>query len=871
MPDSHSPRRILIVEKSATLRYMLARNIEKLGLEVVGIGQFENAMQRLDDGVAGLQAVLIGWPNYEQFGQSKRLLTLLEKPCYRALPVILLSNNKDEALLDWMGQRCASAFIQWENYREVGFTLQSMLSPAKKRRVEQRREPRESRPVRVLFVDDSKSVRVYYKRLLEANDYVVDVASSVQQAYQIAQTRRIDIAIVDYFMPEEKGVVLCQRLRDNPATADIRTAVITGTYLDEVITDCLQSGAIECMFKNEAEALFLARMAAMRRFIDIQRSIEKQRENLAAILESVGEGVYGVDRQGRLKFMNSEAMRILGIPDMQSVQGLYAADCFHLEQSELKIRDLLKEAYASGSKLKSWETVFRHRQGKSIPVDCTLFPLTVNHRAEGSVVAFRDISDRKLLEEKLRWQATHDHLTGLYNRRYFEEYLEREIERVKRTGIASAVVYFDLDKFKYVNDAAGHETGDHLLVDLSQALAKKMRVNDIAARIGGDEFGLVLRNVDTARAVALAESVRDLVADVHVHFEKRVFRIDASFGVAMIDDALRDKADLSAGDMMVNADIACHISKRSENNRTHVFQRQSDQRNVMGTELGWSTRIGQALENNGFELHFQPILSMQDIDLLDLPAADGQLWRQFLGRQNQRCHYEVLVRMLGEGGLLYYPDSFIPTAERFNLMTRIDFRVVERALQALVAADRCDGQIALSINLSGNTINEPQSLARIQALIRHYSVPPDALTFEITETSAIENFVQANQFIAELQAMGCHFSLDDFGSGFCSFSQLKNLPTRYVKIDGQFVKNMARGATDRAIVTAMNDVAHSLGRHTVAEYVETPETLRLLKICGVDRVQGHYISRPLKKLPTGKVVPIQKKRLLRHRSGQDIS
>jgi len=205
------------------------------------------------------------------------------------------------------------------------------------------------------------------------------------------------------------------------------------------------------------------------------------------------------------------------------------------------------------------------------------------------------------------------------------------------------------------------------------------------------------------------------------------------------------------------------------------------------------------------------------------------------------------------------PDSFIPTAERFNLMTQIDYWVLENALRALVSIGGDLKNIRLSINLSGHTIDNEESLQWMKSLIESYAIPPSVLIFEVTETSAIGSLANAKKFINEFKEMGCRFSLDDFGSGFCSFSQLKNLQTDFVKIDGQFVKNMARGATDRAIVTAMNDVVHSLERCTVAEYVESPEVLRLLKICGVDRVQGYYISEPLESLPVAHVVQIRSK------------
>ncbi|VAW53423.1 diguanylate cyclase/phosphodiesterase (GGDEF & EAL domains) with PAS/PAC sensor(s) [hydrothermal vent metagenome] len=852
MSDSVTKQRVLIVEESATLRYMLGKSLQKQGYELISANSFESAIASLQSSRQQLHAILIGWPNYEYFGESKQLLVILDREPYSEVPVILLSNDAKLDLLNWMSTRKKTALVPWENYQEVVSSLETMLNPESREPViEQRKVYRDERRIKVLFVDDSKSIRVYYQRLLERNDYTVITASSVEEAYAIATAEKIDIAIVDYFMPKQNGYVLCQKLRDNPKTSEIRTAVITGTYLDSVIRDCLQAGAIECMFKNEAEELFLARLSGMRRFIEVQSSIEQQRENLAAILESVGEGVYGVDKEGRVTFMNPAALKVLGLHDVKSLLGVNADEAFHVLK-ESTGDDLLKNAYHTGDQLNGWETKFRHQNGKEIPVDCTLYPLMVSDKKEGSVIAFRDISERKMMEEKLRWQATHDHLTGLYNRRYFESCLEKELGNVKRSGIMSAVVYLDLDRFKYVNDTAGHEVGDQLLVDLSQEVNKQLRRHDIAARIGGDEFAVILKNVDESLAINIADEIRKSLSNLRAHHEDKTYHVNASFGVALMDSP-----EITAGDVMANADIACHISKRLGRNQTHLYEKESDERNVMGSELGWSTRIKEALEKDDFVLHYQPILRMEDIDLVNLPAQDGVLWQRHLNDVDKIYSYEVLVRMVGKEGEIHYPDSFIPTAERFNLMTDIDMWVLENALQEVVATGVSSKEIRLSINISGNTVDSDDSLEKIKSLIERYDINPQSLTFEVTETCAISNLEDANDFISELRKMGCRFSLDDFGSGFCSFSQLKNLPTDFVKIDGQFVKSMARGATDRAIVTAMNDVAHSLGRYTVAEYVESPEIVRLLKICGVDKVQGNYISVPLEELPNNNVVKLK--------------
>ncbi len=392
MPGSPSSQRVLVVEESATLRYILGKCIQKQDYELFAIDSIDSAVAALKSTDQVLDAVVIGWPNYKHTASSLQFLSLLDSEPYNLLPVIFLCNDPELDIINWMSTRSKSALVPWESYQEVVTSLQTLLAPE-----ETRVEPpvvSDEEEIRILFVDDSNSIRTYYSRLLEQHGYRVSVADSVAHAYQMAIEQPFDMAIVDYFMPDENGYVLCQRLRDNPDTAHITTAVITGTYLDQVIRDCLDAGAIECMFKNEAEELFLARVASMKRLISVQKSIDQQRDRLAAILESVGEGVYGVDKKGLISFMNPAALQALGYSQADELIGRYAHECFHDDSSVSGESDKLFESYISGDELRNWETIFHNQSGKEIPVDCTVYALRATEDAEGSVVAFGVISDR---------------------------------------------------------------------------------------------------------------------------------------------------------------------------------------------------------------------------------------------------------------------------------------------------------------------------------------------------------------------------------------------------------------------------------------------------------------------------------------------
>jgi len=841
-------QRILLVEESATLRYILVKALQKQGYELMALETFDAGYETINNSDTQFDAVVIGWPNYSIHEEADRLIELMEGEAFSELPVLMVAHDAEIDVLNWMSRRRYTALVPWENYQESVATLQKLLGPEI---AVEHKHPVSSQenPIRVLFVDDSASIRHYYQRLLNRNGYITETAESVNEAFTMALEQPFDLAIVDYFMPEQNGYVLCQKLRDDKRTSNIRTAVITGTYLDEAIKDCLNAGAVECMFKNEAEELFLSRISSMSRFIQVQHHIEAEKERLAGILESVGEGVYGVDNNGMVTFVNPAALNIVGQTDSLSVIGEKAKDAFHysLPSSQLE-HDKLYRAYGTGIELRCWETTFKHESGKPVPVECTVYPLAIRGKQEGSVIAFRDISERKMLEEKLHWQATHDHLTSLSNRRYFEDQLDNEVSSVQASGDMSALLYLDLDRFKYINDTAGHDAGDKLLIEISKLLSGRLREKDILARLGGDEFAIILKSVDEISAMEITEGYRVALEKCSFVYEGKNYNVHGSFGVALMNIP-----NMTPGDVLANADIACHIAKRGGRNQSHLYEQSGDEKNAMGSELGWSQRLLNAIQENKFTLHYQPILNLQSVDMADLPAENGKIWDQYVSNLDNPLHYELLVRMKGDNGEIYYPDSFIPTAERFNLMCDVDLWVLDKALETLVSVQKDRKNVTFSINLSGHTLNADDSLVKIKNLLDKHEADPQSLIFEVTETCAIANFESASHFIDEMKWLGCRFSLDDFGSGFCSFSQLKCLPADYVKIDGAFVKGMARGSIDRAIVTAMNDVAHSLGRYTVAEYVESAEILRLLKICGVDHVQGHYVSEPKTELGAGKI------------------
>jgi diguanylate cyclase (GGDEF)-like protein/PAS domain S-box-containing protein len=832
-----------LVELSATIRHLERNLLIKAGYQVEAVLDFESALCLLlpdSNDLDIFDAVIMGWPG-DSILEADRLIKLLKDSTYSSLPLLICAHESESMPIAALDKRPNTLFLNWLEYRKSTDLIALLLTAVKQTASHQNNKKPIVQPIKVLFVDDSRTVRVKYKNLLTQNGYLADTAATVAEGYEKALASQFDIAIIDYFMPDATGDALCRQLREHPATTSISTAIITGSYLDKAIKQSLQAGAVECMFKNESDDLFLTRIDAMSRHIRAHRSIVKERELLGGILRSVGEGVFGVNSDGYISFVNPACRRILGYAPDDRLIGSLAKKLLH-NNGEAKNDIVLGSGLNNkNDRIKARETLFLHKSGSALSVECTVYPLTIEDKCEGSVVAFRDISERKLLEEELRWQATHDALTKLFNRRYFEEQLDEEAKRLKRSCESSALLYIDLDRFKYINDTAGHAAGDRLLVEISQQIRRRLRHTDLLARLGGDEFAIILRNVDRKSILSVAEEYRQMLDYYMFVYNGKQYKVNGTIGIALFD-----KDSESAGEILANADIACHIAKGEGRNRTHLFVPNNDNKKAMDHDLGWSSRLHTALEENHLVLHYQPILPLKHFPSSLMLDTNKPIYEKLLTviPEEQQIN-ELLIRLDDPVWGIIYPGAFLPTAERFNMMDRIDSWVVSAAVNKLEHLQKQGYKGMFTINLSGQTISNKALIEDIEQLIVNSLLDPQTIIFEITETSAVSNLMSATEMITRLSGLGCRFALDDFGSGFSSFSHLKNLPVDYIKVDGLFVRGVATDPSDRAIVQSMNDIAHSLGKKTVAEYVENAAILRFLHESGVDYVQGHFVSKPI--------------------------
>jgi len=450
-----------------------------------------------------------------------------------------------------------------------------------------------------------------------------------------------------------------------------------------------------------------------------------------------------------------------------------------------------------------------------------LFVLTLLSLLFSALLAWMVIRRVSEKSRQLAYQVSHDALTGLINRREFERRVERSIAHARTQAAIHALLYLDLDQFKVINDTCGFSAGDELLRQLAQILLSSVRHRDTLSRLGSDEFGMLLENCPLDKAVEIANKLLSAIENYRFTWQDSTFTLGISIGIVPVDRSTTD-----IGSTMSAADSACYIAKESGRNRVQIAHMGDRRLQERHGEMQWVARMNRALEKDQYALCFQPIL----------PCAN---------KSTQARHLEILVRLIDDDGSLIAPASFLPAAEKYNLITSIDRWVIAHSLEWLAEHSQAHGPlVTLSINLSGQSISSPDMLRFILDKLEETGAPPDQLVFELTESAAIANISSATSFMLTLRGCGLRFSLDDFGSGLSSFTYLKKLPVDLLKIDGSFVRDILSDPVDYAMVKSINDLAQLLGRQTIATHVETVTLAEELRNMGVNYMQGHACGKP---------------------------
>lgn len=675
---------------------------------------------------------------------------------------------------------------------------------------------------RILIVEDEKIIAIDLQRRLERFGYtIVGMAGEGETAVSMALELNPDVILMDIMLAGKMDGI--EAARSIKASRDIPFIFLTA-FTDEKTLERAKEvepyGYILKPFK-ERELYTTIDIALYKHAIEGR--LTRQERLFSAILHSINDGIIATDMDLNVQFMNPVAEDICGHRESVA-QGKNLSLFLSLADSKTQ-KDLLSTANIKGDKPIFFNDVtLRNATGQSLVVDGSITRINERDNAtEGYVFVIRDMTEMKRLSDTLTYQSSHDNLTGLSNRAEFSYKLGEILKNVRLTGGTHSLIVMDVDRFKAVNDTCGAMAGDELLRQVASHIQTNIQRNDISARIGGDEFAIILMNCSADDTVNVAGRLQGAVQRQRFIWQNVNFPVSLSLGVVPID---RDAGDIHS--VLAAADDACHVSKEEGGSKTTVFHAQDSKFRKRRGDMEWIGKINRAIEENRFILYQQPIVALDK------------------GSRN-RDKLEVLLRLVNEDGSIARPNDFIPAAERYNLMPQIDRWVIENSMRAFrLLADQKSplAQSMFSVNLSGPSLLDDSLVETILYFLHKYSLAARDFCFEITETAAIQNLSYATRFINRLKGEGFTFALDDFGAGFSSFGYLRNLPVDFVKIDGSFVQNIDESLVSYTMVDSINSIGHVMGLKTIAEFVKSAAIVDKLSELGVDYAQGYHFSEP---------------------------
>jgi diguanylate cyclase (GGDEF)-like protein/PAS domain S-box-containing protein len=576
-------------------------------------------------------------------------------------------------------------------------------------------------------------------------------------------------------------------------------------------------------FNGEQAFLTVARDITHRK--SLEASLGRGKLQARITLESIGEGVITTDRNGTIDYMNEAGEQLIGIARSAGV-GKKLLDLIALvdEIDRSALGDPVAKCLTERRRINLGRRalLLGKQAEREFSTELTASPIRgPDGQIAGCVIIFHDVTEMRGLAREMSYQASHDALTGLVNRVEFERRLEAALDSARGEGVGHVVSYLDLDRFKLVNDSCGHIAGDNLLREIAALLKQRIRDSDTVARVGGDEFAMLLAGCPLDKARQIADDVCTSVAAHQFAWQDRTFNVGVSIGLVEVG-----KDSGSAESVLSSADSACYVAKQQGRSRIHVYSTRDEVLARERGEIQWLQRLQRALKENEFELYVQPIIAVG-------------------GRNHSGPAAEVLLRMRDESGKSILPASFLGSAERYQLMSHIDRWVVQTALTAIAGgAPHLPNGRTCSINLSGQTLNDVDFLEFVVDVLDHTGVNPEKICFEVRESAVVSQLDHAQRFIDVLHGIGCRFALDDFGSGIGSFANLKHLALDYLKIDGMYTRDLESGGVNREMVTAMVKLAQTLDFQVVAEQVEDQGSFETLRLLGVDFVQGYIVDRP---------------------------
>jgi diguanylate cyclase (GGDEF)-like protein/PAS domain S-box-containing protein len=681
----------------------------------------------------------------------------------------------------------------------------------------------------VLVVEDDPDIAELTCRILKSN-YKVDIESTGAAGLARYKASTYDIVLLDVQLPEMSGAqVLHEIMRINPNQAVVIMTAHGGTDLAEQL---MIEGAVDFVTKPfKAEQLrkvisiaahrenylisnkqFEEKVLTIKRSEDEYRQLSQTHERLLDHLATV---VMELDLNGQIVFANRAWSALTGY-SLEEVESEYLAPFAYCKAGRVQtlVNFHLKNIIGGQASSAEMEFELKHKSGRPIWVKAVFNNIEKNGQTVGVTASIDNIDDRKKAEIQLNHLASHDTLTDLYNRHYFDTQLNRLCDSSLHDGKVHTLLYIDLDHFKVVNDTQGHQQGDIILKEVAKSLTSFKREVDIICRIGGDEFAILLPNTNRDQAKRTAQNICDMLQQGHYKFGDRVYRISGSIGISEINGS-----ESTPESYLQQADIALYVAKNRGRNLVHVFSKEDKDSEDFQVSVHWMHILRQAIIDDNLILHFQPVIHAKDKTI---------------------AYYEALVRLRIDEKLVM-PNEFIPALERVEDIKLLDHQVISKAIYMMSVHKTLH---KAAINLSAQAFSDERLLPLVKEKLTQYNVEPNRIIFEVTESASLTNLSATQSMIQALMELGCEFSIDDFGTGFSTFSYLKQLPANCVKIDGSFVKDMLKNPIDMALVKAICEVAKALNKTTVAEFVENEDTLIALRKLGVDYLQGYHISRP---------------------------
>ncbi|MCJ8320516.1 MAG: EAL domain-containing protein [Colwellia sp.] len=684
---------------------------------------------------------------------------------------------------------------------------------------------------RILVIEDTQDTANLVKRMLK-NKFIVDLAEDGLIGIDKFKQNNYDLILLDIMMPGMSGdEVLDVLVELKPRQIIIAMTAHGNIDLAELMLTKGASDYIQKPFKAEQLRKVCDIAAKREDFLISQQQFssnslalanERQKydslsKNHIRILDSLNSIVIEISPVGRITFLNKAWQKHTNSMVSEAI-GKQFID--FIAESSSYTKHYINESFA---KLLSGEIVqdnielkLSENNKESFWCEFNLSPhFDEQQKIIGISGTIDDISIRKKAEKRLRHVALHDSLTGIHNRYYFDSELRNIASTAKRANVEHSLLYLDLDHFKVINDSQGHKQGDLVLKEIARLLQERTRESDVLARIGGDEFAMLLTNTKTEDAKKAGIKICEIIANSSFRFAEQVYKVSCSIGVSAVNGQ-----EQSSEIYLQQADIAMFAAKEKGRNRVHIFDQKDKTTDSLKQSFEWAQKLQQALFEDNIVLHFQPIINVKT----------GET----------EC-YEALVRLIVDGEMIF-PNSFIPSLEKAEDMSLLDRHVIGKAL-SLMQKNPILKRVA--INLSAQAFTDDRLFSFIAEKLTRYQIDPNMVIFELTESASLANITGTQRMVNGLNDIGCHFSIDDFGTGFSTFSYLKQIPAGSVKIDGSFVKDMVRDPIDAVLVKAINDTAHALGKTTVAEFVEDAETLDKLAELGVDYAQGYHISKPM--------------------------